>query len=269
MAIVVGWLVRQTLNVRPWVETQPIDNMGGDAGFSLPAMKVALWVFLAVVTSLFALLISAYFMRMMGTDWTNLAVPKVLWLNTGVLILGSFAMQRTRTAAQRGHSEGVRNGLIASGVFTFAFLAGQLWAWRELNASGYFMTANPANAFFFLLTALHGLHLLGGLWVWARTTVKVWRGAKIAQIRLSVELCTVYWHYLLVVWLVLFGLLLASGHSFRSTDVTGADFGRDFQLTDHNGQVRTLADFRGKVVALFFGYTHCPEVCPATLAELA
>jgi len=57
--------------------------------------------------------------------------------------------------------------------------------------------------------------------------------------------------------------------SFQLTDLTGAEFGRDFQLTDHNGTPRTLADFRGKVVAIFFGYTHCPDVCPTVLGELA
>ena len=57
--------------------------------------------------------------------------------------------------------------------------------------------------------------------------------------------------------------------SFLATDITGATFAGDFRLTDHNGQVRTLADFRGKVVALFFGYTHCPDVCPTTLSDFA
>jgi protein SCO1/2 len=61
----------------------------------------------------------------------------------------------------------------------------------------------------------------------------------------------------------------AQAPSFRSTDITGADFGKDFQLTDFNGAQRQLADFRGKVVAVFFGYTHCPDVCPTTLSELA
>ncbi|MEP7183693.1 MAG: SCO family protein [Betaproteobacteria bacterium] len=56
---------------------------------------------------------------------------------------------------------------------------------------------------------------------------------------------------------------------FTASDVTGTTYGRDFQLTDHNGKPRTLADFRGKVVVLFFGYTQCPDVCPTTLAELA
>ena len=59
-----------------------------------------------------------------------------------------------------------------------------------------------------------------------------------------------------------------SGPSFKSTDITGADYGKDFALTDHTGKARTLADFRGKVVAMFFGFTRCPDVCPVTLAEL-
>jgi protein SCO1/2 len=56
---------------------------------------------------------------------------------------------------------------------------------------------------------------------------------------------------------------------FQGTDISGVDWGKDFNLVDHHGQRRTLADFHGKVVALFFGYTHCPDVCPTTLGELA
>lgn len=59
-----------------------------------------------------------------------------------------------------------------------------------------------------------------------------------------------------------------SGPAFRNTDITGADFGRDFSLTDHTGKRRTLADFKGKVVVIFFGFTRCPDVCPTTLAEM-
>jgi cytochrome c oxidase subunit 3 len=208
MAIIVGWLVRQTVNIKPWLEQRPIEIVHGDGALSLPPVKVGLGVFLAVATSLFALLISAYHMRMMGEDWTRLAVPKVLWLNTAVLILASVAMQRTRVAARWGQLDRVKNGLIAGGALTFSFLAGQLWAWQQMDAAGYFLTANPAYSFFYLLTALHGLHLLGGLWVWARTTANVSRGVEVAKVRLSVELCTVYWHYLLLVWLVLFAVLL-------------------------------------------------------------
>jgi protein SCO1/2 len=73
-------------------------------------------------------------------------------------------------------------------------------------------------------------------------------------------------------WAVAIAALLLGcdrGPSFRSTDITGADFGKSFQLLDHNGQPRALSDFHGKVVVVFFGFTHCPDVCPTTLAELA
>ena len=183
-------------------------DVHGGEGLSLPPEKVGLGVFLAVATSLFALSISAYLMRRDGADWSSLAVPGVLWLNTAMLIFGSVFFQRARSAAKSGQIDGVRLGLLTGGALTFVFLAGQLLAWQQLDATGYFLTTNPANAFFYLLTALHGLHLLGGLWVWAKTTVKVHHCAAVHEVRLSVELCTVYWHFLLVVWLVLFGLLL-------------------------------------------------------------
>lgn len=57
--------------------------------------------------------------------------------------------------------------------------------------------------------------------------------------------------------------------AFKATDITGAPWGKDFRLTDHNGRDRTLADFRGNIVAIFFGYTHCPDVCPTTLSDFA
>jgi cytochrome c oxidase subunit 3 len=69
------------------------------------------------------------------------------------------------------------------------------------------VASNPANSFFYMITAAHGLHLMGGLVALGRTTAKVWRGAEMAEVRLSVELCTIYWHFLLLVWLVLLGLL--------------------------------------------------------------
>jgi cytochrome c oxidase subunit 3 len=102
----------------------------------------------------------------------------------------------------------LRRGLLAAGVFSLAFLAGQLLVWQELVGLGYFAKSSPANAFFYLLTAAHGLHVLGGLVALGRTTAKAFRCTDASKMRLSVRLCAVYWHFLFVVWLVLFGLLL-------------------------------------------------------------
>jgi cytochrome c oxidase subunit 3 len=140
-------------------------------------------------------------------DWRALPEPLVLWLNTALLILSSIALQWARVSAGRGRLDGVKSGLLLGGGFAFAFLVGQLTAWRQLVDLGYFAATNPANAFFYLVTALHAVHLLGGLVAWARTSAKLRRGVALDSLRLSVELCATYWHFLLVIWLVLFGLL--------------------------------------------------------------
>lgn len=208
MAVVIGWLVWQTIGARPWVPQRALAGELSGQGLPLPATKIGLGVFMAVATSLFALCISAYMMRREGTDWRPLAPPAILWANTLVLVLASVFFQRAAGAARSERDAGLRRELLLAGIFTLAFLAGQLWAWRELGAAGYYLTANPANAFFYLLTALHAAHLLGGLWVWGTSLARSLRGAAARELRLRVELCTAYWHFLLAIWAVLFGLLL-------------------------------------------------------------
>ncbi len=210
MATVIGWLLRQTLNTQPWEANDPLENQPGRGIIDTDPAKIGLLSFIAVVTSLFALFLSAYMMRMRLGDWRPMDEPDLLWLNTAVLVLASVAFQLTRGAARRGQPLTVKVGLLVGGACTTLFLFGQLMAWQQLNASGFFMTGNPANSFFYLLTALHGLHLLGGLWVWGRTTLRILTGADAESVRLSVELCTVYWHYLLLVWIGLFALLLST-----------------------------------------------------------
>src|SRR5947208_13514407 len=190
-AIVAWWLSQQRLTAKPWLEVGAIGEVPGTGALSSPAATIGLGVFLAVVSSLFALFTSAYFMRMQVADWAQMPAPKVLWFNTGVLILSSVALQYAQVAARRGRMEGVADGLIAGGLFAFTFLVGQFFAWQQLNAAGYFLATNPANAFFYLLTGLHGLHLLGGLVALVLTIDKVSRGSELTEVRLSVELCAI------------------------------------------------------------------------------
>lgn len=212
MLVVAGWLLKQSVDTQPWEASAKYASAEDFSGRSLRLSdaKLGLFVFLAVITSLFSLFISAYLMRMNLGDWRPLADPDVLWLNTGVLVLSSVALQWARVAA-KGESPGsVRIALVAGGFFAFAFMGGQLLAWQELIDAGYFAQSNPANAFFYLITGLHALHLLGGLVVWSMSTVKLFGGAKVTQVRLSIELCAIYWHFLLVVWVILFGVMLST-----------------------------------------------------------
>lgn len=211
-AIAGWWFVVSRLTEKPWERAlNTAEATAGGGGVSQVSARVGLWFFLAVITSFFTLFISAYSMRMSYADWTSFVKPGLLWINTLLLVLSSIAFQWARGSAHRGDPTSVKAGLIAAGLFAFAFLAGQLLAWRNLTASGYLVANNPANAFFYLLTGLHGLHVLGGLSVWGRTTVRMWRGgSELGAVRASVDLCSVYWHYLLLVWLVLFALLLST-----------------------------------------------------------
>lgn len=198
----------RVLTEKPWTvpATDEVDD--GRGASSVPTSMFGLRVFLAMVAVMFSLLTMAYIVRMGLGDWRPLPTPWLLWLNTALLILSSIALQWARIGARRLRIDDVELGLLAGGVFAFAFLVGQFLAWRHLGELGYFAATNPANAFFYMITALHALHLAGGLVAWGRTVARLRRGFAAEQLRVSVDLCTVYWHFLLLVWLALFGLLL-------------------------------------------------------------
>jgi cytochrome c oxidase subunit 3 len=210
VAAVAGWwLSRHRLAAKPWLEESAVGDLPSTGASPLPTAKIGLAVFLTVVGALFSLSISAYFMRMHeATDWLRLPTPPILWLNTAVLAAGSIALEWARREAAAGQRASARDALVAAGASALAFLIGQGIAWRAMATSGIVIAGNPAASFFYLLTALHGLHILGGLVALARTIRRA-SGEDDTAFRLSVDLCTTYWHALLLVWLVLFGLLLA------------------------------------------------------------
>jgi cytochrome c oxidase subunit 3 len=207
LASLITWLVRQTINTTPWI-AEGVDEASYQAPFNARPKVVALATLLAVITSFFALVVSAYTLRMELGDWIPLTEPQLLWTNTAVLVLASIAFQWTRNAASAGITQRLKPGLLVTGFLTTAFLVGQYIAWQQLNASGHYVTSNPADAFFFLMTGLHALHILGGMYVWARATLRVYSGND--DVEESIQLCTVYWHFLLLVWLALFGLMLST-----------------------------------------------------------
>ena len=157
---------------------------------------------------IFSLTIAAYLMRMglheaLGhgaSDWRPMPEPALLWVNTAILALSSMAWEIARRGAAA--PDRIRLGVISGGLLGIAFLFGQILLWRHYYAAGYYLSANPANAFFYLLTAIHGLHLIGGLAAWLRL---------LARPRLSsIRLCALYWHSLLLIWVLLAGLLLST-----------------------------------------------------------
>jgi len=217
-AITVWWLLIQRLKEKPWLTQGVVPTSQDD--FTSSAPKVGLWVFLAVVSSLFGLFASAYVMRMHGhgglASWQRLDEPSILWVNTLVLVLASGALQIARNRIDKDQLEHGRAHFVAGGLLTVIFLVGQVLAWRLASANGTLGAGSPAYSLFVLVTAAHGLHLIGGLVVLGRTATHLFSGVDKAgvvarsRIRLSVQLCTTYWHWLLLIWLGLFALLLST-----------------------------------------------------------
>src|SRR5260370_16309157 len=217
IGVIVWFLLVRRLSTRPWERhgsSVHVRNVRGDVGeVGVPPARIGLWVFLAVITSLFGLFISAYFIRMGHghgaghglSDWHWVSKPPILWFNTGMLVLSSAAMQMARHAVRLNDRARVTGYLFAGGMFAILFLTGQLVGWQQLRDAGYGLTSGPAGAFFYVLTGVHGLHLLGGLGVWLRTMARMRTPAvELIQIRLSIRLCTRYWHFLLLLLLVIF-----------------------------------------------------------------
>jgi cytochrome c oxidase subunit 3 len=198
------------LAAKPWIPAAH-DTIPAWGRLPMPTAQVGLAVFLAVASVLFSLLVAAYLMRMTLGDWRAVPEPPVLWLDTLLLAAGSIALHRAVVGARRGHVAAARAAFLAGGALAAAFLAGQIVAWRQLDALGIYVASNPAATFFYLLSGLHGLHLLGGIVAWARTAARLWKAPDAVATRLAVGLCATYWHFLLLVWLALFGLLLADG----------------------------------------------------------
>jgi cytochrome c oxidase subunit III len=202
------WLARQRLFAKPWLEQGVIDD--GVPEFRLshdPAKRVGLGFLLAVIGSLFMLVIGAWFMRRDLGDWQPVPVPGILWINTGALVLSSLVLEWSQRAVRRDSIGAVRTGLAIAAVFALAFIGGQLFAWQQLAASGFVVAGNPANSFFYLVTGLHGLHILGGLVALGWAAIKASRATDTRTVRLNVELCATYWLFMLFVWVVLFSLI--------------------------------------------------------------
>lgn len=185
--------------------------------------KVGLRVFLAMVSSLFLLFLVAFIIRSQIPDWqpltaptAPLAHPTALWLNSALLFGASIALQCARLAARHDRAKATLLAFALGGALAVAFIAGQARVWQQFDAWGYAIAGNPANSFFYLLTGLHALHLLGGLIAWGKTLSRLLLGEPLAELRGSIELCASYWHYLLGLWLLLFALLTSTPETYQA-----------------------------------------------------
>ena len=200
------------LSQKPWEASQAaIDNQHDGKTLDLSKAKLGVRTIMVVSTVIFSLFVVSYSDRMLVHDWRSLSEPWLLWINTVILIFTSFVFHKAKILSDKNEFERAKNYLLLVGFLTFAFITGQLLVWQYYVNLGQYASTNPANAFFYLFTAIHGVHVLGGLFFWGRATTKLFtKNFSVLKIKQAIELCAIYWHFLLIIWFILFGLMIAT-----------------------------------------------------------
>lgn len=168
--------------------------------------RFGLLAFLGTITMLFVGFTSAYILRRSSDDWGPLAAPPVLWANTAAILLSSAALERARRRLRGWDLAGARNAVLVTGLLGLLFVAGQVLGWRQLSARGVFLASNPHSSFFYVLTGVHALHLLGGL-AWFTALLVRFRRMAILPGEDGLRQFATYWHFLGGLWLYLLWLL--------------------------------------------------------------
>ena len=186
------------------------DGSGGSGGSgSVPQRTyiTGMTVGLGGILMFFMALTSAYIVRkdIPNSGWHPLTVPRILWLNTAVLIASSFTLARARKLFKANDQRGFRHWWGVTTILGAFFLLGQIIAWQQLRAAGLFLATNPSSSFFYVFTAAHGLHLLGGVlaltYILFRPTHRLTKGT-------ATEVAAMYWHFMDGLWVFLFLLFL-------------------------------------------------------------
>ena len=138
--------------------------------------------------------------------WVAVHLPRILWVNTAILIGSSFLAERARARLALGDDRGFRKLWLVTTLMGFLFVAGQLVAWRELAGQGVYIASNQASSFFYIFTGAHGVHLLGGVAALLFVLLRNFEKSQIS-VSLAAELTSYYWHFMDGLWIFLFALL--------------------------------------------------------------
>jgi cytochrome c oxidase subunit 3 len=181
-------------------------------GFSPDRYRIAMWVVLAAITMMFTALTSAYIIRGASPDWRAIAMPRILYFSSALILASSVTYEIARRALKRHNDHAYNRWLLVTVLLGLGFLGSQLLAWRQLVAQGIYLATNPFSSFFYILTGAHGLHLLGGVVALDFLLLRTWRkrDESYAEARRQAiaNAVGVYWHFMDGLWIYLFLLLL-------------------------------------------------------------
>lgn len=191
----------------PGVDPKRAGN--GHSESHLPEFQTArlgIWLFIGSLGAMFTALGTVWLYRLHDRLNYYFEAPKSLWLSTALLLASSVTMALAVRAVRKGDSQSLRKFLTATLSLGMGFLISQLFAWEQLWQAGLFAQSNPFSGLFYVMTALHALHLIGGLiWLfYVRRAAAVFTAKK----HLAVDLCSVYWHFMDIVWLAFFAVVM-------------------------------------------------------------
>ncbi len=186
-------------------------DFGGDGYRSEERYKLAVWIGIGGIIMFFASITSAMIVRRAGEDWRSIDLPYALWYSTAALLASSLTFELARRQLRRGTVAALRIWTTATAALGVAFLCAQYAGWLDLLGQGIAVNGRISGSFFYLFTAAHGAHVVGGLVVLAYITVRVWRTKIWPTRKPAIEAAAIYWHFMDVLWLVILGLLAGLG----------------------------------------------------------
>jgi len=216
----------KSLQEKPWLPTALDQQTSSPA--SLPdrerSATTALQFLLAVITVIFFLFTITFLQRtqsfdfqaLSGEPWLPFTNTDILWQNSAYLLVASISIMLATKLAEQQRFYLTIISLTTTSLFTLMFISGQVQVWQQLHQSGFYIYSNPANSYYFLLTGIHALHIVGGVFAFIRCTWLFAIEFSYPQLASRLKLCARYWHYLLFIWLFLFFLLTSDADTFKT-----------------------------------------------------
>ena len=206
-----------TLLEKPWEEDQAaIDNTHSGRTFDISNQMSAVIIIFGVSTTLFSLIFTGYLYSLPPEqDTTFILKNYLLWINTFVLIIVTFFFNKISNDLKKNITEKIKKNLIYVGVLSYIFLFLQLILWYQIMKSGYFVSTNTYFSSYYFFTALHGIHLLGGLFFWGKVSSKVIKldEKDYYKEEKNINALSIYWLFLFIVWLVFFSIMFVYNDS--------------------------------------------------------
>ena len=207
-----------TLLQKPWeTERAAIDNVHEGKTFNISVQKSAVIIIFGIATVLFSLVFTSYLYTLPpGQDTKYLLRPNLLWVNTLTLFFVSYFFYKVTNDLKKKNTSEIKKNLLIVGGLSYLFLLGQIFFWVQLLKSGNYVSTNSYFANFYVFTSLHGLHLLGGLFFWGKVSSRVLKleQNKILDEEKNISALSLYWTYLLIVWLMFFLMIYIFNDAF-------------------------------------------------------